>query len=321
MRAASAWMLSGVALLLAGCGGATSGIVAIGPDMFAVETRGRVLANAVERGLTEATSFCMSQGRQTELLGTRINADNYQVAFRCVGASTTLAAGSAPIGRVPVAMRPSALGPVPLSGVAAGPAGGPMISGQAFAPPPPRQPGLEMGTVAAMPMQPAPVAGNPFAGSAGRVAPMPMAMPMAPVSMAPMPMAAPGASVPAVGLQPLQSPLGAAAPAPMAPPPAPVSAAPLSFEPPRFAEPPRSRSQLRAEPATEAPAFMPPPPAADPLQPLQSPLAGGAAAPAPSAAPLPAAAPASGPVFQTLPPAAGGLPQARSALQPVAAPR
>jgi len=54
---------------------------------------------------------------------------------------------------------------------------------------------------------------------------------------------------------------------------------------------------------------------------LQSPLAGGGAAPAPLPTPMPAAAPASAPVFQPLPPAGGGLPQARSALQPVAGPR
>jgi hypothetical protein len=307
MRAASACLLSGAVLLLAGCGGATSGIVAIGPDMFAVETRGRVLANAVERGLTEATSFCMGQGRQTELLGTRINADNYQVAFRCVGASTTLVAGSSPIGRVPMASRPSALGPVPLSGAPITSGGGPLITGQAFPPAPPRQPGLEMGTVAAMPLQPAPVAGNPFAPTAPRFAPAPVPVP---VQVAPV-----AASIPPAGFQPLQSPL-TAAPAPLAPPPA---AAPLSFEPPRFAEPPRSRNTRRADPVTEAPAFMPPPPDADPLQPLQSPLAG--APPMPAA--LPPAAPAASspaPVFQSLPPASG-LPQARSALQPVAAPR
>lgn len=317
MRAARAGVLSGAVLLLTACGGGTSGIVAIGPDMFAVETRGRVLATAVERGLTEATSFCMGQGRQTELLGTRINADNYQVAFRCTGASTTLAAGSSPIGRVPVATRGSALGPVPLSGVPAAFTGGTVISGQAFPPAPPRQPGLEMGTVAAMPVQPAPVAGNPFVPSVSRFAPAP-----APVPVLTAPVAA---SVPPVGFQPLQSPLGAA-PLPMAAP-APVvplaAPAPVSFEPPRFAEPPRGRNTRRAEPATEPPAFMPPAPAVDSLQPLQSPFAGGSPAPAPVAtpAPLPAAAPAAAPIFQPLPPAGTGLPQARSALQPVAAPR
>ena len=54
MRLIGVGLLSGLAL--AGCGNPqTSGIVAIGPDTYAVETRGRALATAVERGLTEAT--------------------------------------------------------------------------------------------------------------------------------------------------------------------------------------------------------------------------------------------------------------------------
>ncbi len=301
MRTASAGMLSGAMLLLAGCGGGTSGVVAIGPDMFAIETRGRVLSTAVERGLTEATSFCVAQGRQTELLGTRINPDNYQVAFRCAGASTTLVPGSAPIGRVPMATRPSALGPVPLSGV--GPVGGPVITGQAFAAPPPRPPEFALGTVGSVPVQPAPIAGNPF----GATAPAPRFV--APV-VAPVVQAAPvAASVPAVGLQPLQSPLGSVvgpgSGAAFAAPPPP----PQSFDAPRFAEPPRGR-------AAPVPAAPLPAPAVDTLQPLQSPLASPAAA-----LPVPAAAPGPAPVFQALPPAGGALPQARSALQPVAAPR
>jgi hypothetical protein len=143
-------LLAGLALT--GCGSPqTSGIVAIGPDTYAVETRGRALATAVERGLTEATSFCTAQSRQTELLGTRINADSYQVAFRCTG-GTGLAGNPGIIGRVPTgfATRNSSLGPIP---VVSGPvtSGRTVITGQAFPPAPPPPAGFDLGTVGALP--------------------------------------------------------------------------------------------------------------------------------------------------------------------------
>ena len=317
MRAVVAGMLAGLALTvsLAGCGNPqTSGIVAIGPDTYAVETRGRSLGTAVERGLTEATSFCTAQSRQTELMGTRINADSYQVAFRCTG-GTGLANNPGIIGRMPAgyATRNSSLGPIP---VVSG--GRPVISGQAFPPPPPPRQGFDMGTVGAMPGRTATVVGNPFAQAPP---PPPARLPtsLPPLSslsspagpfafQAPMASGASvsGASVPPVApspFAPLQSPLTAPAAAPAFAP-APVPA----FSAPAFAP--------RAAPAA-APDFAP----AASFAPLQSPLAApSAASPAPvgpaAFQPLftPSAAPPSG--FQPLPGAARPL----SALPPVAAP-
>ncbi|MBY0338114.1 MAG: hypothetical protein K2X11_15980, partial [Acetobacteraceae bacterium] len=164
--------LAATGLLLAGCGATqTSGVVAIGPDTYAVETRGRALGTAVERGLTEASAFCTVQGRQTELQGTRINPDSYQVVFRCAGAApggvrgftppaTAIAGGrpgpvmSATMGGAPMggfSTRPSSLGPVPVSPppmpVSRAPGGGVVLSGQAFPPPAQAPAGVADGTV------------------------------------------------------------------------------------------------------------------------------------------------------------------------------
>lgn len=301
MRAVVVGMLAGSALALTGCGSQqTSGIVAIGPDTYAVETRGRSLSTAVERGLTEATSFCTAQSRQTELLGTRINADSYQVAFRCTG-GTGLAGNPGIIGRVPAgfATRNSSLGPIPVT------SGRTVISGQAFPPAPPPPSGFDMGTVGAMPGRTATVAGNPFA----QAAPLPAAR--QPTSLPPLsslnspagPLAfqAPSASsgsVPPVApspFAPLQSPLAAPAPAPAFAPPAapaftPAAPASASFPAPSFAP----LTSPLAAPAATTPAATAP----TSFQPLSS----------------PAAAPPSG--FQPLPGAARPL----SVLPPVASP-
>ncbi len=336
MRAIAAGMLANGALVLAlaGCGNPqTSGIVAIGPDTYAVETRGRSLAPAVERGLTEATSFCAAQSRQTELLGTRINADNYQVAFRCTG-GTGFAGNPGVLGRVPAgyATRQSSLGPIPVT------SGRPVISGQAFPPPAPPPAGYELGTVGALPGRTATVAGNPFA----QAAPLPQApvrqpnyLPpvsslsspagplafQAPLTAAPM-TAAPMAAAPPVSpsaFAPLQSPLAAPAPGfalPRAPAAASVFAPPAA---PAFAPPAATAfAPLQSPLAAPAPAPAFAAPAAAPaFAPLASPLSG---SPAPAGPPVfqplstPAAAPPSG--FQPLPGAARPL----SALPPVAAP-
>lgn len=296
----NAGLLAGVALLTA-CGTPqTSGIVAIGPDTFAVETRGRDLSTAVERGLTEATSFCAAQSKQTELLGTRINPANYQVAFRCTGAGFANNPSGGVLGRVPAGYgsRQSALGTVPVSNPLPGGFGtAPVLSGQAFRQAPPAPGPLDLGTVSSVPARTANVPGNPFASTAPQAA--------APIGGVNLPPASsilggsPVASAPSVpaGFQPLQSPL-ASAPAAPAP----------SYAPPRFAEPPRAATLPAAAPAGSS---VP----SGGFAPLQSPLAGGA--PLPAAAPVsavPLAAPAAAPSgFQP-------LPGARSALQPVASP-
>ncbi len=311
MRAIVAGMLAGAGLVLTGCGNAqTSGIVAIGPDTYAVETRGRALAGAVERGLTEATSFCTAQSRQTELLGTRINADSYQVAFRCVGGGglggSGLAGNPGIIGRVPVGygQRNSSLGPIPVSAPIAS-SGGTVIRGQAFPPAQPPPPGFDLGTVGAIPGRTATVAGNPFAQQAPtrQVAAASSLPPLsslpanaafqAPIASAPQGGFAPQASSAPVAtspFQPLQSPLGVGSPAPAS-----------------FSAPPAFSAVSAPAPA---PAFAP----------LSSPL-GATPASAPVLQPLGQAS--SAPAFQPLsqPQPIGSLPGASSALQPVASPR
>ncbi|RVT99417.1 hypothetical protein EOD42_04835 [Rhodovarius crocodyli] len=286
-------VLAGLGLLTA-CGNPqTTGIVAIGPDTFAVETRGRDLSTAVERGLTEATSFCAAQSKQTELLGTRINPSNYQVAFRCTGAGFANNPSGGVLGRVPAgyagrqapagyATRQSALGSVPVSNpLPGGYSNAPVLSGQAFrqAPPPPGP--LDLGTVGSVPARTANVPGNPFAA----------------------PAAAPAAG--GLNLPPASSILGGGAPVAAAP------AVPAGFQP--LSSP---LASAPAAPAYQAPRFAPAPSAA-PLPPM--PAAGGASVPSGGFAPLTspppgAAAPAAAPSgFQP-------LPGARSALQPVASP-
>jgi hypothetical protein len=314
MRATTFGPLAASGLLLAACGATqTSGVVAIGPDTYAVETRGRALGTAVERGLTEATNFCTVQGRQTELQGTRINPDSYQVVFRCAGSApggirgftppAAAIAGAQPITGAGFATRPSRLGPVPISpapvpAVSRGPGGTVVMQGQAFATPAAPPPGLgEGGTIPFVQPQPARVTGNPFA-SAPAAAPRRDTLPSpaqlsammspgaAPTSAFAPPAFAPqtGASAPPVlsPMQPLQSPL-----APSAMPAAAALPSPSSL-----------------------PAFQAPPPSPAAFQPLQSPLAPGAAPafqPLQSpAGPAPVAAPP--PAFQPLPPARSALP-------------
>ena len=330
MRAIVAGILTGLALV--GCGTPqTSGIVAIGPDTYAVETRGRQLAPAVERGLTEATSFCTAQSRQTELLGTRINADSYQVAFRCSG-GTGLAGNTGFIGRVPagIATRNSALGPIP---VVSG--GRTVISGPAFPPPALPPAGFDLGTVGSMPGRPATVTGNPFAQAAppplfsqaapppfSQAAPPPFAQSAPPLATrqptflpplsslstpsAPLAFQAPFAAAPAATV-----PLGSPSPfAPLQSPLAAQGAAPAFTPAPAFAAP---AAPAFSAPAFSAPAFSAPTGA---FAPLASPLA--PAAPTGPVAFQPLASPASAPPagFQPLPGAARPL----SPLPPVASP-
>ncbi len=78
--------MAGVALLAAGCaGGESSGVVALGPDVFVIENRGGILPGVVERSLEQAAAFCAGQGAQAEMLTTRVTPQAYQLAFRCSG--------------------------------------------------------------------------------------------------------------------------------------------------------------------------------------------------------------------------------------------
>jgi len=317
-------MVVGLAALLAGCSNTqTSGIVAIGPDTYAVETRGRALATAVERGLTEATSFCTAQSRQTELLGTRINADSYQVAFRCTGGGGlgggALGGGPGLIGRVPAgfATRNSPLGPIPISAPISG-ARGPLITGQAFPPARPPEPGLDLGTVGSLPGRTATVTGNPFAQAEPAPRPSPRSLP--PLSalpsqaafQAPLPLAA-AASTPVAPspFAPLVSPLAPQGATQGATQGAPFAAAPMAFAPaPAFAPLQSPLSPAVAAQPAAAPAF----------QPLGSPAFSSPAFSSPAFSSPAAASPA--PAFAPLPQAQGlgSLPGASSALPAVASP-
>lgn len=78
--------ICGVAGLVAACAASdSSGIVALGPDVFLVENRGGMLSGVVDRTLEDAVGFCASQGAQAEMVTTRVNPDSYQVVFRCNG--------------------------------------------------------------------------------------------------------------------------------------------------------------------------------------------------------------------------------------------
>ena len=301
MRAIGAGLLAGLAL--AGCGSPqTSGIVAIGPDTYAVETRGRALATAVERGLTDATSFCTAQSRQTELLGTRINADSYQVAFRCTGGTggTGLAGNPGIMGRMPAGFttRNSSMGPIPVASAR------PVISGQAFQPAPAPPVGFDLGTVGQMPGRSAVVNGNPFGQAAAPPPRLPTALPpLSSLSALAAPLQAPlqplgGAMAPVASspFAPLQSPLAAPAAMPTVAP----GFAPLASP---FAGAPSGSAALAPLAAPVAPTG---------FQPLASPFA---APPSGSAAFAPLAAPAAPAGFQPLPGAARPL----AALPPVAA--
>lgn len=84
--------MAGVALLAAGCagGGESSGVVALGPDVFVIENRGGILSGVVDRSLEQAAAFCASQDAQAEMLTTRVNPNTYQLAFRCSGRPGTV---------------------------------------------------------------------------------------------------------------------------------------------------------------------------------------------------------------------------------------
>lgn len=111
----------GCAAMLAGCSATrSSGIIALGQEMFGTTVTSRDLAAAAEKGLTDATLFCNGQGRQTQLLRTQINPADYQLVFRCVGTAEPYA---------PVAAAPSIAGvPIPNRAAAAVPGGYPVTA-------------------------------------------------------------------------------------------------------------------------------------------------------------------------------------------------
>ncbi len=322
MRANWAVMLAGTAMALSGCGNTqTSGVVAIGPDTYAVETRGRALATAVERGLTEATSFCTAQSRQTELLGTRINADSYQVAFRCTG-GMGLAGNPGVMGRVPVGYgtRNSSMGPIPISAPVASGGRGPVISGPAFPPQAPPPVGFDLGTVGAVPGRTATVVGNPFATTASAPAAPPLRS-LPPVS-----------SLTAPAPASVQASVPPSSPSPFAPLTSPLATGPAISAPAPVFTPAAAPAPAFTPAFTPAPAASAPPPASPAFAPLTSPLTSPLAA-APAAAPAATFTPSPAPAFQPLSspvpnaPSSGGaspafsaLPPASSALQPVASP-
>ncbi len=341
---------------LAGCTSTTStGVVAMGPDMYGMKVVSRDLGSAAEKGLTDATVFCNGMGRQTQLLRTQITSDDYQLVFRCMG--------SAPV------VVPQPANPVPsIAGMAIPNPNGPVLAGPAFIPPRtvpgvtaerlamqartpifPVSPAV-LANPAGPPSPPLPALGNTPVGplmSGGRAVRPPSfaTQPVAPpgyegagsaqprfVPMAPL--ASPGlAPLASPGFAPLASPGFAplAAPAPEAEAPRPGFFGRLfgSSEAPRaralppvepVSAPPMGGGMfpMNAAPAfSPAPARAPLPPMGSPLEPLRSPLAPVAA---PVAAPAPLGAP---PLFPPAEPMATPqplAPMAPAGLAPVAAP-
>ena len=304
----------GLAMGLAALAGCTStgstGVVAMGPDMYGMKVVSRNLGGAAEKGLTDATTFCNGMGRQTQLLRTQITSDDYQLVFRCMG--------SAPV------VAPPAPAAVPsIAGMAIPNPNGPVLAGAAFTPP--RTVGAAtMDRLAAQnrtaifpvnapvlanptppPGPPLPALGNTPVGSfigqrgarppsftntpapAAAYAPPPLSgpTPLAAPSYTPMaPLSSPGLP-PAAAPEPeaqrpgffgrmfggSESPRAPALPAVgLTPGFTPVSSAPVGI----FQAPPAASTPL--------------PPSASPLEPLRSPLSGGGAGLAPIAAPNPA---------------------------------
>lgn len=92
MQGKALFMAGGLALL-AGCTSVgSSGVIAMGPDTYGMKVTSRNLGGAAEKGLTDATTFCNSQGRQTQLMRTQITNEDYQLIFRCVGGAPQLPA-------------------------------------------------------------------------------------------------------------------------------------------------------------------------------------------------------------------------------------
>ncbi len=305
---------AGLAIALAALAGCTStqstGVVAMGPDMYGMKVVSRNLGGAAEKGLSDATTFCNGMGRQTQLLRTQITSDDYQLVFRCMGSAPVVAAPA------PVAV-PS------IAGMAIPNPNGPVLAGPAFMPP--RTVGAAtMDRLAAsnrtaiFPVNP-PVLANPAAPPAP---PLP-ALGSTPVgsfigqrgarppSFANTPAPAPSFTPP-----PLSGPTPLAAPSftPMAPlstPAMPPAAEPEAQRPGFFGrmfgagESPRAPALPQPgltpgfTPVNSAPVGIfqapapsaPLPPSTSPLQPLRSPLAPAGGGLPPIAAPAPIAAP------------------------------
>jgi type VI secretion system protein ImpI/type VI secretion system protein len=317
---------------LAGCTStASTGVVAMGPDMYGMKVVSRNLAGAAEKGLTDATTFCNGMGRQTQLLRTQITTEDYQLVFRCMGSA-------------PVVVPPPA-NPVPsIAGMAIPNPNGPVLAGPAFMPPRtvgsatmdrmaaqnrtaifPTNPPI-LANPAAPPSPPLPALGNtsvaPFIGQRGARPPSYANTPL-PAAYAPPPIGGP-------------SPLAAPSYTPMAPlvspgrPPAAVpepEATRPGFFGRLFGSGEAPRSPALPQPGFNQPGFTPAsnsaplgifqtptpaaplPPSTQPLEPLRSPLGN-----APSF--TPAFAPGSAPLAPIAAPPALQAP----ALQPLAAP-
>ena len=107
------------AVVLGGCGTRSTGVMETAPGTLGVAVSGSSLPAATERGLREATAHCASLGRQTQILGTQMGRDEYQVAFRCTG-------------RVAAAPPQPEPAPQPLPLVLLSPEAAPVLSGEAF---------------------------------------------------------------------------------------------------------------------------------------------------------------------------------------------
>ncbi|MFC7476841.1 hypothetical protein ACFQS7_20910 [Dankookia sp. GCM10030260] len=100
MRGLLAVTICGV-LALGGCGPRSTGVVEAADGMLNLTVSGPDLAAATERGLHDATAHCSEQGRQTQILGTRMGRDDYRLAFRCIGRAAIAGPAAAPPSTAP----------------------------------------------------------------------------------------------------------------------------------------------------------------------------------------------------------------------------
>jgi hypothetical protein len=168
---ASAWLgAMAVAVSLTACGNRTAPLPAeaasvmdAGGGTFTLATVARPASAAVERGLNQATEFCAERNRLISVQGTRIEAETYRIAFRCLegapGPAPTVMAAQTPLPTGVPAAAPSILGVSPTI-VRPAPANSLFAPSARLSAPPPitRTPSLPG---AASPLQP--IAGPPAA--------------------------------------------------------------------------------------------------------------------------------------------------------------
>ena len=189
MRGLVAGIMVGT-LALGGCGSRSTGVVEAADGMLSLTVSGPSLPAATERGLHDATAHCAAQGRQTQILGTRMGREDYQMAFRCAGRTTGTPAQTAFPQPVPAAP--------PM--VLLQPEAAPLLNGEAFTGRPMALPPVaappSAAAASAVPLATLPVAAASLVVPPGRLLAMPAQPPTLPARAA------------AAPLPPLSGPVG-----------------------------------------------------------------------------------------------------------------